>query len=80
MEDGPPFNPELLAQWETLEGPELEKFTRGLGEYIDGLAAALEDPDMVAEDRAELEEQLKELRDSHEAISAKLGPVRVKKE
>lgn len=52
----------------TVEGKEREEFVDELGEYVAGLEAALADPDLPDEDRADLEEQLAALKDSSEAI------------
>lgn len=52
----------------TIEGKEKEEFAVELGEYVAGLEAALADPDLPAEDRAEMEEQLAALKDSQEAV------------
>lgn len=53
-----------------LEGAEREKMIAELEEFISGLAAALEDPDLPEEDRAEMQAQLDGCQDSLEAARA----------
>lgn len=53
-----------------LEGEERERFLADQREYITGLEAALADPDLDDETRAELTEQLGALKDSLEAAEA----------
>jgi len=65
-----PVPPEALTGEKVLEGEEWEKFSRELTEYISGLEAALVDPDLPEDDRADLEAQLAALKDSQEAIAA----------
>lgn len=60
-----------------LEGEDRERFLAELSEYAAGIEAALQDPDLSDDDRAELEEQLAGFRDSLEAAEAG-GPITVK--
>ena len=50
----------------TLEGDERERMVEDLTAFIEGLEAALADPDMPAEEREEMEEELRQLKDSQE--------------
>jgi len=78
MIDGEKFVPaEAMREGRALESGEKEAFARELAEYLTGLEAALADPDLAEEDRAELAEQLEALKDSQQAI-AEGGEVRVK--
>ena len=72
-----PVSPETLTGEKALAGEEREKFSRELTEYVSGLEAALADPDLTEDDRADLQEQLAALKDSQEAI-AEGGEVREK--
>ena len=71
MPERPSFNPEAEAErGRTLEGREREKELEGMREFVAGLEAMLADPDFPDEDKAELQEELDELRDSLEAFEA----------
>jgi len=64
------FTPEGEREGRTLEGKEKEAFTAELSGYIEGLESATVDPDLDEEDKEELLQQLADLKDSLEAISA----------
>jgi hypothetical protein len=63
-----PPSPEAEQKGRTIEGKEKEDFVGELAAYIEGLEAALADPDLDDEMREELEMQLEGLKDSQEAI------------
>ena len=64
------FTPEREREGRTLEGKEKEEFTAELNGYIEGLESAIAEPDLDEEDKEELLQQLADLKDSLEAISA----------
>ena len=69
--------PEARQIERVLEGAEREKFIQETEEYINGLEAALADPDMPEEERAELTEELAGLKDSLEAMQQEGGEIKV---
>ncbi len=69
-------SPETIEARRILEGKEREQFAEELGGYIEGLEAALQDPDLFDDERVELEIQLEGLKDSQDAIQQG-GEIRV---
>lgn len=69
--------PEARQTERILEGAEREKFIQETSEYILGLEAALAGPNMPAEERAELTEELAGLKDSLEAMQQEGGEIKV---
>lgn len=69
--------PEARPPERVLEGAEREKFIQETLEYIIGLEAALADPELDDELRAELTEELAGLKDSLEAMQQEGGEIKV---
>ena len=69
--------PEARQTERVLEGAEREKFIQATLDFIIGLEEALVNPDLEDELRADLTEQLADLKDSLEAMQQEGGEIKV---